>query len=134
MSPIQRRILPRRQQQGGLDNILDLATVHGQLRELVNLLVSEGLRCVGGREERAPDEAPRAGGELRIVDGDVDARLEGGVEGLDAVGGEEEGAFVVFKDAEEDWEGVNITEEKKREGRGLGERTYSTLVYCVRDH
>jgi hypothetical protein len=31
----------------------------------------------------------------------VDAGLEGGVEGLDAVGCEEEDAFIVFEDAEE---------------------------------
>ena len=31
----------------------------------------------------------------------MDAGLEGGIEGLDAVGGEEKDTFVVFEDAEE---------------------------------
>lgn len=42
------------------------------------------------------------GGEVLIFHADVDARLEGGVDVLDPVGGEEKNAFVVFKDAEED--------------------------------
>ena len=32
----------------------------------------------------------------------MDTRLEGGIDVVDAVGGEEEDAFVVFQDAEED--------------------------------
>jgi hypothetical protein len=32
----------------------------------------------------------------------VDAGLEGAVEGLDTVGGEEEDAFIVFEDAKKD--------------------------------
>ena len=41
-------------------------------------------------------------GEVLVSHGDVDARLEGGVDVVDAVGGEEEDSLVVFEDTEED--------------------------------
>ena len=44
----------------------------------------------------------RRGAEVVVLHADVDAGLEGGVDVVDAVGGEEEDAFVVFEDAEED--------------------------------
>jgi hypothetical protein len=37
------------------------------------------------------------------VDCDVDAGLEGWVEGVDAVGGEDENTLVVFEEAKEDY-------------------------------
>lgn len=40
--------------------------------------------------------------EVGVSDGEVDAGLDGGVEGFDAVGGEDEDALVVFHDPEED--------------------------------
>lgn len=42
-------------------------------------------------------------GEVLIFHADVDARLKSGVDIIDPVGGEEENAFIVFEDAEEDY-------------------------------
>ena len=42
------------------------------------------------------------GVEFAVLHADVDAGLEGGVDVVDAVGGEEEDPLVVFEDAEED--------------------------------
>ncbi len=60
-------------------------------------------------EEHLPDGSLGLGREFAVAQRDVDARLEGVVEGLDAVGGEEEDALEVFEEAEEDGdEGVAV--------------------------
>ena len=46
--------------------------------------------------------ASRRRAELFILHADMDTGLKGGVDVVDAVGGEEEDAFVVFEDTEED--------------------------------
>lgn len=51
-------------------------------------------------EEVAPNMAAGGNGEVVIVHGDVDAGLEGRVDVVDAVGGEEEDALVVFQHVE----------------------------------
>ena len=55
----------------------------------------------GSREEVAPDMSAGGNGEIGVLHGDVDAGLEGRVDVVDAVGGEEEDALVVFQHAEE---------------------------------
>ena len=49
--------------------------------------------------------AAGGGGEVGVLHGDVDPGLECWIDVFDAVGGEEEDAFVVFEDAEEDCDG-----------------------------
>ena len=41
--------------------------------------------------------------EVLVGDGEVDARLDGDVEGADAVRGEDEDAVIVFEDTEKDY-------------------------------
>lgn len=67
---------------------------------------------LGGREvlrfgEFVEEEDPNLGAARLVEDGkaesDVDAGLEGLVEGADAVGGEEKDTVEIFECAEEDW-------------------------------
>ena len=87
-----------------LEHIFNLAAVHVILGQLVQVLVAETvLLAIGGTvEEVDPDVSARGCAEVVVLHADVDAGLEGGVDVVDAVGGEEEDAFVVFEDAEED--------------------------------
>jgi hypothetical protein len=96
---MQRRIPSHGDECRGLDYVLDLAAIDGNLREGIQVALSYPL---GDGEKVAPNVAPRGGGELGIVDSDVDAGAECSVEGLNAVGSEEKDAFVVFEDTEED--------------------------------
>ena len=79
--------------------VLDLAPIDVALRELLHEVVAQAPVAVGHAglaEECAPDLDFGGDGELAEVQGDVDARQEGLVEGGDAVRGEEEDAAVVL--------------------------------------
>lgn len=102
MLPVQRCIPPHGDECCGLDYVLDLAAVNGNLREGIQIALRYPPGLAGDGEKVAPDVTPRGGGELGVVDRDVDAGVECGVEGLNAVGSEEKDAFVIFQDAEED--------------------------------
>jgi hypothetical protein len=79
-----------------------------------------------------PDGGAAGGVERRVVQGDLDAGLEGAVEGADAVGGEEEDAGVVFEGAEEDWVGVVLDGGGQGGGEGgRGGGNYRTRGCCA---
>ncbi|KAK1245927.1 hypothetical protein MKX07_004996 [Trichoderma sp. CBMAI-0711] len=112
------------QARGDLEGVSDLAAVPaaggaGEVLvvlcgELEDLVVLDGEGGLAGHLvalrlhdlELGNVEAEDFGGlglvEGRVVEGEVDAGLEGLVDGADAVGGEEEEAVVVLEDAEED--------------------------------
>lgn len=79
-----------RQETGCLDHILDLATVQLQLGHLVKLLTREGLNVQCTAQELGPNLAPGFRIELPVGDGKVDPRLEGRIDILCTVGGQEE--------------------------------------------
>lgn len=65
-------------------------------------LASRGLSRVVLSEEVLPDRGSALYGELGVVEADVDSGLEGWVEGLHSVRGEEHDALVVLDKAQED--------------------------------
>ena len=94
--------LPTSQQLRRLEHILNLPPIHLIPRQHIKVFVTEVMLAFGRRvEEIDPDVAARGFAELAVPHADVDAGLKGGVDVVDAVGGEEKDAFVVFKDAEE---------------------------------
>ena len=88
--------LPNRKTMRSPTRILDLPSVNIPLREFLDLLGGDGLGRIDLGDERRPDLFFGFLGELLEVQGDVDAREEGFVEGFDAVRREEEDAAVVF--------------------------------------
>ena len=95
--------LPTSQQLRRLEHILNLPPIHLIPRQQIQVLVTEVMLALGSSvEEIDPDVPTRGPAELVVPHADVDAGLEGGVDVVDAVGGEEEDAFVVLEDAEED--------------------------------
>ena len=94
--------LPTSQQLRRLEHILNLPPIHLIPRQHIEFLVAEAMALGRGVEEIDPDVAARGFAELAVAHADVDAGLEGGVDVVDAVGSEEEDAFVVLEDAEED--------------------------------
>jgi hypothetical protein len=87
LHPLKQRQLPRRG-----DNISNLPPIHLLARELVHVhgnAVVVGLLAVGAQhlEEIHPHGAAAGLVEGRVVQGDLDAGLEGCVEGADAVAG-----------------------------------------------
>ena len=78
------------------DRVLDLPSVDRPLPEVAQLLV--GHRVCGAHllKEGTPDLNACVGRELLEVERDVDAREEGFIKSLDAVGGEEEDTTVVL--------------------------------------
>ena len=98
----------------GADAVLDLAAVEHRLGEAIVVGVSEGdgadaVELAHALQEHGPDGLAGLVGELGVTEGDVDAGLEGVVEGFDAVGGEEEDALEVLEQAQEDGdEGVAV--------------------------
>ena len=95
--------LPTRKQLRRLENILDLASIHLIRRQSIQILPAEVVlfRPAGSGQEIAPDVSARGDAEFFVLHAYVDARLEGGVDVVHAVGGEEEDAFVIFEDAQE---------------------------------
>ena len=99
------RLLMQRQRLRTPDQILDLPSIQLVAREHVELVLAEvrdGHLLAHHGDEHAPDGLLGAVRELAVAQGDVDAGLEGVVEGFDAVGGEEEDALEVLEEAEED--------------------------------
>ena len=88
------RQLPRRD-----DGVADLAPVHVLLGQLVDVVVQVVVvdprlaQVAQPREEVAPDLAPLRLVEVLVVECELDARLEGLVEGPYPVGGEDEDAW-----------------------------------------
>jgi len=96
--------LPRRQHLRRLDRTLDLPSIQLNRAQLIQVRSADIAFLFGKtHDEVGPDLAAGGLGEDFVVEGDVDAGFEGGVEGFDAVGGQEHDAFVVFEEAEEDW-------------------------------
>ena len=95
-------ILATRQQPRNLEDTLDLAAIDIHARQLGQLQGRNVMLLRCRIQEVLPDGFARLDAELLIVEADVDARLEGRVESLHAVGGQEHGALVVFEDAQED--------------------------------
>ena len=87
MLVVERFLAAQRERARRADRVLDLSPVDRPLRESEQLLVGHRFRGVHLLQERAPDLHASVGRELLEVQGDVDAREEGLVEGLDAVGG-----------------------------------------------
>ena len=87
--------------------VLDLAPVQAMLAQAIEVVLPEHgrldpVQLLDLLEEHLPDGAARFEGEFGVAQGDVDAGLEGVVEGLDPVGGEEEDALEVFEEPQED--------------------------------
>lgn len=95
-------ILPARQQPRNLEDVLDLPAIHIHVRQLAHLSSTNRMLLRARVEEVLPDRLPAVNGEFSVVEGDVDTGLEGWVECLHAVRGQEHCAFVVFEDAQED--------------------------------
>jgi hypothetical protein len=72
-------------QLGRLKHVLDLPAVEVHLRELLELPRGDGVVLDARGEEVLPDHAAAVDGEIGVVEGDVDAGLEGGIEGLNAI-------------------------------------------------
>ena len=69
-------------------------------RELINLnAATDGLDLA---EEGFPDTVLGLGSKFAVAESNVDTRLEGRIEGFDAVGGQEEDALEVFQESKED--------------------------------
>jgi len=88
-------------------SIPDLPSIHllrGQLVDVRLDSVKVDVLGVGAQhgEEVAPHGAAAGKVQGRVVQGDLDAGLEGRVECADAVAGEDEDAIVVFEGAEKD--------------------------------
>lgn len=83
-------LLGTSQKTSGLDDIFDLATVQLQLGHLVKLLIRDGFNVHRAAEELSPNLAPGFRIEILVGDGKVDARIEGRVDVLRTVGGQEE--------------------------------------------
>ena len=80
-------VFPCSQQPRNLEDVLDLATVHVQACEIVQLFGSDDMFLWRVVQEVLPDRAARGDGEFFVVERDMDARGEGRVESVDAVGG-----------------------------------------------
>ena len=111
-----------RKQLRRLEHILNLPPIHAKLRQLIqiplrhlmllpkptNLLPrirrrDDVIMLLGaGVDEILPHVPPAGRGERLVAHGDVDARLEGRVDVVDAVRGQEKDALVVLEDAQED--------------------------------
>ena len=104
MLVVQHLTLPTSQQLRRLEHILNLPPIHLMTRQHIEFFVTEAMVLPLGRsvEEIDPDVAARGFAELAVPHADVYAGLEGGVDVVDPVGGEEEDAFIVLEDAEED--------------------------------
>ena len=88
------------------DTILDLPPIQRLLAQPIEVLPGKRLRLhpiqlLNSLQEHDPDAATRFEGQFGVAQGDVDARLEGVVKGLDAVGGQEQDALEVLEQAEE---------------------------------
>lgn len=95
--------LPRREHLRRLHRTLDLPPIQLNRAQRIQVRRADIAFRVGKpHEEVRPDLAAGGWGEDFVVEGHVDAGLERGIEGFDAVGGEEHDAFVVFEEAEED--------------------------------
>ena len=82
-------LLPASQQTRDLEDVLDLATVHVHACELVQLHLRDRVILRGRVQEIVPDSLARVDRQLLVVERDVDARLERGIERLNTVGGQE---------------------------------------------
>ena len=114
MAHAQLHALIDRQRLRRADTILDLAPIQHRLGEAIVVRLCElnsldAVELTDALEEHDPDGLAGLVGEFGVAQGDVDAGLEGVVEGLDAVGGEEEDALEVFEQAQEDGdEGIAV--------------------------
>jgi hypothetical protein len=82
-------LLPARQEARDLEDILDLATVHVHASELIQLYLRDRVILRGRVQEVVPDSLARVDRQLLVVERDMDARLERGIERLNTVGGQE---------------------------------------------
>ena len=82
-------LLPARKKARNLEDILDLATIHVHACELVQLHLRDRVILRGRVQEIVPDSLARVDRQLLVVERDVDARLERGIERLNTVGGQE---------------------------------------------
>lgn len=97
----QHTLLPRGQKLRGLENVLDLPSIQLQLRQVVDILIRDlGLLLEGG-EEVLPDLYPRLDAQVRVFQGDVDARLESRVDVVHTVRRHEQDAFIVLEGPQE---------------------------------
>ena len=97
--------LVQRERLRAAHQILDLPPIQRVSRQHLEVRVAEARDAhllAHHVDEHGPDGLLGFVRELAVAQGDVDARLEGVVEGFDAVGGEEEDALEVFEEAEED--------------------------------
>ena len=88
------------QQLGRLEHILALSAIQLELGQRLNLLLRNA--ALLALEEIAPHRLPALIVELGIVQTEVDPRLKRRVNVVNAVRGEEENAFVVLEQAQED--------------------------------
>lgn len=82
-------LLPARQEARDLEDVLDLATVHIHASKLIQLYLRDRVILRGRVQEVVPDSLARVDRQLLVVERDVDARLERGIECLNTVGGQE---------------------------------------------
>ena len=111
----QARALVPRQRQRRVDAVRDLAPVHGRALDFVQDGVQVREPAARLRRDReqlvAPQLAARGLARGRVLQREVDARLDGFVEGGDAVRGQEDDALEVFEGAEEDWLSEGLVRE-----------------------
>ena len=72
-----------------LQHVLNLPSVHREAGQLVQLFRGELVRLWGAGELVLPHGAAGLGGKLGVLEGDVNARTESGVNFVAAVGGQE---------------------------------------------
>ena len=100
---IQRFAVELRQTLRSPDHILDLPSIDLGLRQtFVPFFIYLYILLSQFVEEILPDLFARTDGEIVILKRDVDARFKGIIEGIHSVRSQEQDAFVVLQDAEED--------------------------------
>lgn len=86
-----------------LEHILNLPPIHLMPRQLPHLIIRKPMLPLPTQHQKVIPHMPsRTRTELIILHADMDTRLESGIDIVHAVGGEEENAFIIFKDTEED--------------------------------
>ena len=91
-------ILPRSEEPRNLEDVLDLTTVHVQPSQLIQLLGGNDVFLWRIVQEVLPDGAARCNREFLVVEGNVDARSEGGIECVHAIRRQEHGTFEILED------------------------------------
>ena len=94
MFEVQRAFLRPGQQTGSLEHVLNLPPIQFHTRQIVQLLIAEGLCVDRVSNELGPNVPPRFKIEVLVSQRNVNSRLKGRIDMFGSIRGQEQNALV----------------------------------------